>query len=96
MARLEAFLSAAYIFGPALGGFLGQIRLGLPFIVSGIIAGIAGIVVIIYLPESLDLKAVNKKKQKKKRSNRKIFQPIIVWIGKCNNPLDCLYDCGVL
>ena len=54
LARLEAFLAAAYIFGPAIGGFLGEIKLGLPFIVAGVIAGITLIVVIFVLNESLD------------------------------------------
>ena len=66
MARLEAFLAAAYIFGPALGGFLGQITYGTPFIAAGIIAGIALIFVCFCLNESLDTKAVQKKSNPKK------------------------------
>ena len=83
MARLEAFLAAAYIFGPALGGFLGQITYGTPFIAAGIIAGIALIFVCFCLNESLDTKAVQKKsnpkKEKKTRQCRRMF-PIVVVI----------------
>lgn len=81
MARLEAFLAAAYILGPAVGGFLGEIRLGLPFIVSGIIAGIALIFVIFCLHESLDVQAAKSKLTKKKTPHdyKKIFAPIVVF-----------------
>ncbi|KNB46421.1 transporter, major facilitor subfamily protein [Blastocystis sp. subtype 4] len=83
LARLEAFLAAAYIFGPALGGFLGQITYGTPFIAAGIIAGIALIFVCFCLNESLDTKAVQKKsnpkKEKKPRQCRRMF-PIVVVI----------------
>lgn len=80
LARLEAFLAAAYIFGPAIGGFLGEIKLGLPFIVAGIVAGIALIFVIFSLSESLDVKAAQTKLTKKdsSRSCKKLFSPIIV------------------
>lgn len=85
LARLEAFLAAAYIFGPAIGGFLGQIRLGLPFIVAGIVAGIALLFVIFFLSESLDKEAAKKRKQKKtkKHDYKKIFAPVIVRKCRC-------------
>ena len=60
LARLEAFLAAAYIFGPAIGGFLGEIKLGLPLIVAGVVAGITLIVVIFILNESLDKSIMEK------------------------------------
>ena len=60
LARLEAFLAAAYIFGPAIGGFLGEIKLGLPFLVAGVVAGITLIIVIFILNESLDKSIMEK------------------------------------
>lgn len=82
LARLEAFLAAAYIFGPAIGGFLGQIKLGLPFIAAGIVATIALVFVIIYLNESLDKEAAKKELEKKKNEPKtplkEILSPIIV------------------
>ena len=82
LARLEAFLAAAYIFGPAIGGFLGEISLGLPFIV----AGIALLFVIIFLSESLDKEAVKKRREKKtKKTNyKKVFAPVIVSLFTCH------------
>ena len=86
LARLEAFLAAAYIFGPAIGGFLGEISLGLPFIVAGLVAGIALLFVIIFLSESLDKEAVKKRKEKKtKKTNyKKVFAPVIVSFFTCH------------
>ena len=82
MARLEAFLAAAYIFGPALGGFLGEIQLGLPFIISGIVAGIALIFVIFVLNESLDVKSVQTTLVKKRSAKdyKKMFAPMVVFV----------------
>ena len=60
LARLEAFLAAAYIFGPAIGGFLGEIKLSLPFIVAGVVAGITLVIVIFVLNESLDTSIMKK------------------------------------
>ena len=86
LARLEAFLAAAYIFGPAIGGFLGEISLGLPFIVAGIVAGIALLFVIIFLSESLDKEAVKKRREKKtkKKNYKKVFAPVIVSLFTCS------------
>lgn len=82
LARLEAFLAAAYIFGPAIGGFLGEIKLGLPFIAAGIVAAIALVFVIIYLNESLDKEAAKRERSTKKTEPRtplkEILSPIIV------------------
>ena len=82
LARLEAFLAAAYIFGPAIGGFLGQIRLGLPFIVAGVVAAVALIIVIFVLDESLDKKTAQKelalKKKAPKKSCKELLSPIVV------------------
>ena len=73
-------MAAAYIFGPAIGGFLGQIRLGLPFIVAGIVAAVA--LVIFVLDESLDKKTAQKelalKKKAPKKSCKELFSPIVV------------------
>ena len=91
LARLEAFLAAAYIFGPAIGGFLGQIRLGLPFIVAGIVAAVALVIVIFVLDESLDKKTAQKelalKKKAPKKSCKELFSPIVVccmFVEFCN------------
>ena len=79
MARLEAFLAAAYIFGPALGGFLGNIKLNIPFIAAGVVAGITLVVAYFYLEESLDLNAVKSTlKKKKKRDFKKMFPSVVV------------------
>lgn len=75
-------MAAAYIFGPAIGGFLGQIRLGLPFIVAGIVAAVALVIVIFVLDESLDKKTAQKelalKKKAPKKSCKELFSPIVV------------------
>ena len=41
MSRLEATISAAFIIGPAFGGFLGQKNYSYPLLFAGIVAGIA-------------------------------------------------------
>ncbi|KAK8809077.1 hypothetical protein WA171_001203 [Blastocystis sp. BT1] len=87
LARLEAFLAAAYIFGPALGGFLGQITYGTPFIAAGIIAGIALIFVCFCLNESLDTKAVQKKSNPKKEKKPRQF---VILVDTINAKILCM------
>ncbi|KAK8789794.1 hypothetical protein WA158_006574 [Blastocystis sp. Blastoise] len=55
-------ISAAFAFGPALGGFLGEISLRAPFYVAGILAGIVLLVSIFFMKESLP-SIVNKEKK---------------------------------
>lgn len=97
MARLEAFLAAAYIFGPAAGGFLGELGLGVPFIAAGIVAACALLLVCVYLHESLDFsRPVRKSKQKFSSAYlKKLFPPMVVGLS-LRFELDTLYDCGVL
>ena len=80
MARLEAFLAAAYIFGPAAGGFLGELGLGVPFIVAGVVAAINLVLVCIFLHESLDFSLpVAKSKQKFSSAYlKRLFPPMVV------------------
>lgn len=80
MARLEAFLAAAYIFGPAVGGFLGELGLGVPFIVAGVVAAINLILVCVVLHESLDL-TLEIKNTRQKFSYaylKRLFPPMVV------------------
>lgn len=80
MARLEAFLAAAYIFGPAVGGFLGELGLGIPFIVAGVVAAINLILVCMFLHESLDFTlSISKTKQKFSYAYlKRLFPPMVV------------------
>ena len=84
LAQLEAFLAAAYILGPAIGGLLGEISYGVPFIAAGVVAAIALILVIFFLHESLDVKKakeeakIKEKKEKKKHSLKEMFPLMIV------------------
>ena len=83
LAQLEAFLAAAYILGPAIGGLLGEISYGVPFIAAGIVAAIALVFVIFFLHESLDVtKAKEEAKKaaetKKKHSLKEMFPFMIV------------------
>ena len=72
LAQLEAFLAAAYILGPAIGGLLGEISNG------------ALIFVIFFLHESLDVTKAKEeakkkeKKEKKKHSLKEMFPLMIV------------------
>lgn len=97
MARLEAFLAAAYIFGPAIGGFLGQITYGTPFVAAGIIAGIALIFVCFCLNESLDTKVAhqkeNPKKEKKPRHCARMFPCVVVTLLIVCECTDSVHDC---
>lgn len=52
LAILEAFISAGYIVGPAIGGFLGQVSYSFPLYCAGVVAGIAFIFAAIFLDES--------------------------------------------
>ena len=52
LARLEGFVSLAFIIGPALGGILGQVSNQFPFYAAGVISGIAMIAGFIFLKES--------------------------------------------
>lgn len=84
LAQLEAFLAAAYILGPAIGGLLGEISYGVPFIAAGVVAAIALIFVIFFLHESLDVTKAKEeakkkeKKEKKKHSLKEMFPLMIV------------------
>ena len=84
LAQLEAFLAAAYILGPAIGGLLGEISYGVPFIAAGVVAAIALVFVIFFLHESLDMTKAKEeakkeeKEAKKKHSLKEMFPPMIV------------------
>ena len=52
LARLEGFISLAFILGPALGGILGQVSNQFPFYAAGVISGIAMIAGFLFLKES--------------------------------------------
>ncbi|KAK8790261.1 hypothetical protein WA588_000424, partial [Blastocystis sp. NMH] len=84
LAQLEAFLAAAYILGPAIGGLLGEISYGVPFIAAGVVAAIALIFVIFFLHESLDVTKAKEEakikeiKEKKKHSLKEMFPLMII------------------
>ncbi|KAK8797636.1 hypothetical protein WA158_005982 [Blastocystis sp. Blastoise] len=64
MSQLGGIISVAFVFGPAVGGFLSEISLETPFYVAGGVAGIVFILAIFLLQESLP--AVIEKKTLKK------------------------------
>ncbi|ULT59013.1 MFS transporter [Neobacillus drentensis] len=53
MGLLGAAISLGFVIGPGIGGFLAEFGLRVPFYASAIAAGIAMIVSILFLPESL-------------------------------------------
>ncbi|KAK8800725.1 hypothetical protein WA158_000050 [Blastocystis sp. Blastoise] len=67
MAEMGAFLSCAFVFGPAIGGFLGQISLQAPFFAAALLALVVFILSIFFLKETnpVILKKTNLKQQKK-------------------------------
>ncbi|WP_232699559.1 MFS transporter [Brevibacillus daliensis] len=53
MGVIGAGIGLSFVFGPAIGGILGEYSLSLPFLVSGTLALVTFLVAIFFLPESL-------------------------------------------
>lgn len=53
MGIIGAGVGLSFVFGPAIGGFLGQFHYSYPFFASGVLAFITFIIVLAILPESL-------------------------------------------
>lgn len=57
MGKVAALFALGFVFGPAIGGFLGSLGFSLAFIVAGLITILNLVLVWIFLPESITKKA---------------------------------------
>ncbi|WP_163538073.1 MFS transporter [Gracilibacillus sp. YIM 98692] len=73
MGYLGAALSFGFVIGPGIGGFLAELGIRVPFYVSALVAGIAAIISLLFLPEPLTKEQQLKARKKTGESNSILY-----------------------